>query len=72
MADTIIERETTKETGDSSAGWAVAVIILLLVVAFGAYYIYHHRSVAPAAGGTNINVTIPAPSGGTNSGSTGQ
>lgn len=65
MADTIIERNTSTDTGDTG-GWAVAVIILLAVVVIGGLYFYYHRGAAPAApAGTNINVTLP---GGTTGG----
>lgn len=61
-------------TGDSSAGWAVAVIILLAVVLIGGYF--WTRGAAPATqpaerDAANINVTVPAPSGGDTTGTGG-
>lgn len=54
------------ERSDSSAGWAVAVIILLLLIV-AAFFVWgrYRGTAAPAAGSTNINVTLPAPTGGT-------
>ncbi len=53
------------DNGDGNAGWVVAVIILLAVVGIGAYLWVNYRraAVPPAPNGTNINVTIPAPTG---------
>ena len=58
------ERTVLVNSADSSAGWAVAVVILLVVIVGGAYwYTHHYRAPAPASGGTNINVTLPATGG---------
>ena len=57
MADTTIVNTPGSGSGDSGAGWMVAVIILIAVVAGGfLWYRYQGRAV-PAD--TNINVTIP-------------
>ena len=73
MADTIIERDTSvRDTGDSSAGWAVAIIVLLAVIVFGAVYFYRHGAAAPAnSGSTNINVTLPSGGSGSTGGTSG-
>jgi hypothetical protein len=57
---TVIDR-----SGDSSAGWAVAVILLIAVIGFGAYYFLHyHNKPAPAQNsGANINVQLPGTNG---------
>jgi len=55
MADTTIVN--TPGSGDSGAGWMVAVIILIAVVVGGfLWYRYQGRQVPTD---TNINVTIP-------------
>jgi hypothetical protein len=66
MADTIVN---TPSQESSSAGWAVAVIILLAVIVGGfVWYRSHGVAAAPAPAGTNISVTIPAPTGGATNG----
>jgi len=52
------------DNGNNSAGWAVAVIILLVIIGIGGYlWIHHYRTPVATSGPTNINVTIPVPSG---------
>lgn len=67
MATIVNTPGTPVERSDSSAGWAVAVIILLLLIV-GAFFVwgrYRGGNAAPAAPSANINVTLPAPAGGT-------
>jgi len=50
-----------------TGGWAVAVIVLVALVAIGGFFAWRYYG-APAAApapneATNINVTIPAPTG---------
>ena len=55
--------EKTIVEADSS-GWAVAVIILLAVIGGGAYWYTHQGEMPPAPPqNTNIQITIPTPSG---------
>jgi heme/copper-type cytochrome/quinol oxidase subunit 2 len=57
---TVINTPSNTDSGESGAGWAVAVLILLVVMGAGVYFWLHYRGTAPAAsGGTNINVTLP-------------
>ncbi len=71
-----VERTVVDTTGETGAGWAVAVIILLAVVAIGGFLwmrAYQAPAAAPASdtGGANINVTLPSTdTGGTNPGGT--
>jgi hypothetical protein len=59
MADTIVN---TPSSGESGAGWFVAVIILLAVVG-GAFLWFTQYGMPQVSnpGETNINVTIPTP-----------
>jgi hypothetical protein len=60
------ERTVLVEGGDGGAGWAVAIVILVAVIVVGGFWYARHRgATAPATGGTNINVTLPATTGGT-------
>jgi cell division protein YceG involved in septum cleavage len=69
MADTIITNTPDKGSGDSGAGWAVAVVILIAVVV-GGIILYKKGAFRsnPSSNGTNINVTIPAGSNSSESG----
>lgn len=61
------ERVIEVDRTDSSSGWVVAVVILLAVIVVGSYAWFHYHRVAAAttSGGTNVNVTLPAPTSGT-------
>ena len=54
----------TTDASSGSAGWAVAIIILLLVIVGLVAYFEVHRVAAAVPHTANINVTLPAPSGG--------
>ncbi len=70
MADTIIERTTT-DTGDRSAGWAIAVIVLIAVIIIGGFFLMRRGAAAPASNpATNVQVTIPNPTSGGNTNTT--
>lgn len=58
---TVINTPSNADTGDSGAGWAVAVIILLAVIGIGAYFWLHYRGAAVPTGPLNVNVTLPIP-----------
>ena len=63
-----MEVVNTNGSDSGSAGWAVAVIVLLVVVAGGIFwYMRYHRGAA-AAPGANIQVNLPTPTSGGNSG----
>ncbi|MDE2071256.1 MAG: hypothetical protein KGI70_00780 [Patescibacteria group bacterium] len=62
---TTIERE--RDRSDGAAGWAIAVILALAIVVVAAIIwarYYNATPGIPNTGGTNINVTTPAPSTG--------
>ena len=69
-----IERTVIDRTGDSGAGWAVAMIVLIAVIAVGSFIWLRYYNQAPAAppanGGAEINVTLPDTTGGINTGGT--
>ena len=63
MADTIVTN--SPDSGGGAAGWAVAVVILLAIIV-GGVVLYQRGFFGnqEPTDTTNINVTIPAPTGG--------
>jgi hypothetical protein len=63
MADTIVTN--SPDSGGGAAGWAVAVVILIAVIA-GGVVLYQRGFFGnqEPADTTNIEITVPAPTGG--------
>ncbi len=69
MAETVIQTPSSSDSG--AAGWAVAAVVLIVVL-IGAFLWFQRTTPSPQNPGTNIQVTIPNPTGNTgNTGGTG-
>ncbi len=59
MTTVINTPPANNDSGDSSAGWAVAVILLLALIAGGVYLWANYYKAPTKQAETNINITIP-------------
>jgi len=69
---TVVNTPGDRNTGDTGAGWAVAVVILIVIIGIGAYLWANNQAapVTPAAtnqentsSSTTINVSLPGTTG---------
>ena len=61
MADTIVNTPGS-ERGDSAAGWAIAAVVVVAIIV-GAVLLFRGGIPGVPNTGTDVNVTVPTPSG---------